>query len=228
MKRGRIGSIESNQEAIMKSLRWGVAAGFAVCALTGIAVFAQEGKPTPPAQEKKPDKAVIDKPITDFKLTDLAHEKKAGEKPDAAQIALSSFKDKKPVVLFFMSEQCQTTWRYEKRIGQLMQKYGKKDVAFFGVRCSANDTTQSICKFAESKNFVMPLLNDDKGQMTAYFGVHNTPSFVLVDKKGVMRYFGSFDDAADEPDVKQTFLPDAITAVIADKMVAVKQTRPFG
>ena len=212
----------------MRQLRWGAAAALAVCALTGIAVFAQQGKPTPPTQEQKSDRAVMDKPIADFKLQDLMHEKKTGEKPDAAQIALSDYKGKKPIVLFFMSEQCSVTWRYEKRMGQLLQKFGKKDVAFFGVRCSANDTPQSICKFAESKNFVMPVLNDEKGLMTAYFGVHNTPSFALIDKKGVLRYYGSFDDAPDEPDVTQRFLPDAVTAVIGDKMVAVKQTKPFG
>ena len=212
----------------MRPLRWGVAAAFALCAWTGITVFAQQSKPTAPAQEKKPQKAVVDKPVADFKLQDLMHEKKPGEKPDAALIALSDYKDKKSVVLFFMSEKCEVTWRYEKRMGQLMQKYGKKDIAFFSVRCSANDTPQSICKFAESKNFVMPLLNDAKGQMTAYFGVENTPSFVLIDKKGVLRYFGSFDDAQDEPDVTKTFLPDAIGAVMSDKVVAIKKTEPFG
>ncbi|HLK59517.1 MAG TPA: redoxin domain-containing protein [Chthonomonadaceae bacterium] len=212
----------------MRPLRWEVAAALAACALAGIAVMAQENKSFPLLQEKKPDKAVIDKPISDFKLQDLMHEKKAGEKADAAQIALADFKDKKPVVLFFMSEQCSVTWRYEKRMGQLMEQYGKKNVAFLGVRCSANDTPQSLCKFAESKNFVMPLLNDEAGKMTAYFGVHNTPSFALIDKKGVLRYFGSFDDAPDEPDVKAHYLPDAITAVMGDKLVAVKKTTPFG
>ena len=211
----------------MKPLCWGAAA-MALCALTGISVVAQQSVPFAQARAQKPDKAVVDKPIADFKLTDLMHEKKDGEKPDANQVALSDYKDKKPVVLFFMSEQCSVTWRYEKRVGQLMQKFGKKDAAFLAVRCSANDTPQSICKFAESKNFVMPVLNDEKGQMTAYFGVRNTPSFVVIDKKGVLRYFGSFDNAPDEPDVTQKYLPNALTAVLNDKLVAVKQTKPFG
>ena len=211
----------------MRPLRLGVAA-FAVCALTGISVLAQQtGKPPAAAGETKSDRAAIDKPVTDFKLTDLTHEKKAGEKADADKVAISSFKDKKPVVLFFMSEQCSVTWRYEKRFGQLMQKFGK-DVAILGVRCSANDTPKSICKFAESKNFAVPVLNDEAGKMTAYYGIHNTPSFVLVDKKGVFRYFGSFDDAPDEPGVTKKYLPDAISAVLSDKVVTIKQTRPFG
>lgn len=216
----------------MKPLHWGATA-LALCTVTGISVFAQQSAPTaqapaPKSDKAAVDKAVIDKPVADFKLTDLMHEKKENDKPNANQIALADYKDKKPVVLFFMSEQCSVTWRYEKRVGQLMQKFGKKDAAFLAVRCSANDTPQSICKFAESKNFVMPVLNDEKGQMTAYFGVRNTPSFVVIDKKGVLRYFGSFDNAPEEPDVTQKYLPNALTAVLNDKLVAVKQTKPFG
>lgn len=208
----------------MKPLRFGVAATMAFFALSGISVIATQSKSAP---QEKQDKAVMDKPVMDFRLTDLTHEKKDGEKPDAGQIALSDFKDKRPVVLFFMSEQCSVTWRYEKRFGQLQQKFGK-DVKVVGVRCSANDTPKSICKFAESKNFVVPIMNDENGRMTAYFNVHNTPSFVLIDKKGVMRYFGSFDDAPDEPGVTKRYLPDAITAVLSDKVVTIKHTQPFG
>jgi peroxiredoxin len=218
----------------MRPVRWGLASALAACALMGIAVTAQQARSTAPGTEKKsetekkPVTATLDKPVNDFKFQDMTHERKAGERADAATIALSSFKDKKPVVLFFMSETCSVTWRYEKRMGQLMQKYARKDVAFLGVRCSANDTPKSLCKFAESKNFVMPLLNDAKGEMTAYFNVHNTPSFALIDKKGVLRYFGSFDDAPDEPDVTQKYLPNAIVAVLDDKDVSVKRTKPFG
>ena len=55
----------------------------ALCALTGISVVAQQSVPFAQALAQKPDKAVVDKPVADFKLTDLMHEKKDGEKPDA-------------------------------------------------------------------------------------------------------------------------------------------------
>lgn len=200
----------------------------AMCVLTAAAVIAQQPSTPKPAVAVATDRATIDKAVVNFTLRDLMHEKKSGEPADAAMVSLSSFKDKKPVLLFFMSEQCSVTWRYEKRMGQLMQKYAKKDVAFFGVRCSANDTPQSICKFAESKNFVMPLLNDEKGKLSEYFHVTNTPSFALIDKSGVLRYFGSFDNAPDEQDVTKRYLADAVYAVLSDKPVLVNKTRPFG
>ncbi len=168
------------------------------------------------------------KPVSDFKLADVMRDAKPGENTSAGLIAISQFKGKKNVVLFFMSEKCGTTWRYERRMGKLMQAYKPKDVEFLGVRCSANDTPESIRKFAEAKNFDMPVLNDERGEMTRFFNVRNTPTFVLLDKEGVMRYRGSFDDSAEESDVKNHYLPDAVKAVVEGKQVAVKVTRPFG
>ena len=186
-------------------------------ALSGL-VFAQTG----PA-----NKATIDKAVTDFKLRDVMRDLKEGEKPEAAQVALAQFKEKKPVLIFFMSERCGTTWRYEKRLGKLMKDYSK-DVAFLGIRCSGNDTPESIRKFAETRNFAMPVLNDEKGEVTSYYKVTNTPTFVLLDKDDVMRYRGSFDDHPDETQVKERYVVDAIKAVLENKQVATKLTRPFG
>jgi peroxiredoxin len=179
------------------------------------------------AQTSTANKATIDKPVSDFKLKDVMHDTKDGDKPGASEVALVQFKEKKPVVMFFMSERCGTTWRYEKRLGKLMKDHSK-DVAFLGIRCSANDTSESIRKFAETRNFAMPVLNDEKGEVTSYYKVTNTPTFVLLDKEGVMRYRGSFDDNADESAVKDKYLLDAITAVLSNKVVAMKMTRPFG
>jgi peroxiredoxin len=200
------------------------------------------------ADEKIPAIAEIDKPVKDFQLKDLAKELKEGEKEDARIVKFSQFKDKQPIVLFFMSEKCGTTWQYEKRVGELVAKYGakpaKKDAAKEGakegtkdevkgaaimsVRCSAGDTEESIVKFAEAKNFNVPVLNDAKGELTAFFKVRNTPTFVVIDKKGVFRYFGSFDDNVKEDKVENKYLTDALVAVLANKDVAVKTTRPFG
>jgi peroxiredoxin len=175
-----------------------------------------------------PEKGEIDKPTADFKLKNLAHEPKTGEKEDANKIALSSFKDKKNVVLFFMSEKCRATWMYEKRVGKLMKDVEKKDVAFAGIRCSAKDTEEGLVKFADTRNFDMPILNDEKGEMTKFFGIRNTPSFVVLDKKGILRYKGGFDDNANETAVTANYLPQAVEALLAGKDVPVKESRAVG
>src|SRR6266496_3494432 len=70
--------------------------------------------------------AEMDKPITPFKLKDVTKDLKDGEKPDAALVNLAEYKGKKAVVLFFMSERCGTTWKYEKRVGTMLKDYSKK------------------------------------------------------------------------------------------------------
>lgn len=216
----------------MSQIRWSALPALALCMAVGsAAVPAQDAaskKPAAEAQEKTPAKATLDKPVKDFKLRDLMHEAKDGEKEDDAFLSLGQFKDKKPVLLFFMSEHCSVTWRYEKRMGQMLAKYGDKNVTFLGVRCSANDTPEGLKKFAEAKNFAMPLLDDEKGEMATYFKIRCTPTFALIDTKGVLRYLGSFDDTPDEKDVSKKFVPDAIVAVLNGKSVMVKQNAPFG
>ena len=212
----------------MKPLRLGVYGLLAATTFVTFAVYAQQNTPGIPGLPAMPDKATIDKPIKDFKLKDVMHDSKKKESEDAANIALSQFKGKKNVVLFFMSERCGTTWKYEKRVGDMLKKYAKKDVEIMGVRCSANDTSESIRKFAESKNFIMPVLNDEKGKLSSFFKITNTPTFAVIDKKGVLRYRGSFDDAPEESDVKKHYLSDAVVAVLDSKSVPVANTRPFG
>lgn len=210
------------------SLRLGGVAMVSVCALASVTGYSAYARQFDALKAEKPTSAVLDKPVVDFKLRDVTKDLKRSEKPEAAMVQLASFKGKKNVVMFFMSEQCSVTWRYEKRVGKLMQENAKKDVAFLGVRCSANDTVESIRKFAEAKNFAMPVLNDEKGEVSKFFKVIQTPTFVLIDKQGVMRYRGSFDDNAEEGDVKDSCLPNAIKAVLAGKEVALKSHAVFG
>jgi len=204
-----------------------VSALFALALCT--AVFVQSAAQEAARPEPEPEQAVIDRPVKDFKLRDLEKKLKDGQKEDEAFVSLSQFKDKKAVTLFFMSERCSVTWKYEKRFGKLLAKYANsKDVAILGVRCSANDTPESLCKFVEAKNFDMPLLNDEQGKMTSYFKVRATPTFVVIDKKGVFRYFGSFDDHPEEAQAKRAYVPEALEAVLAGREVKVKETRAYG
>jgi peroxiredoxin len=209
-------------------LRLGALMAMSVCALASAAGYSAYARQSDAPKAEKLTAAVLDKPVNDFKLRDVTKDLKRSEKAEDAMVQLASFKGKKNVILFFMSEQCSVTWRYERRVGKLMQANAKKDLAFLGVRCSANDTVESIRKFAEAKNFAMPVLNDEKGEVSKFFKVIQTPTFVLIDKQGVLRYRGSFDDNADEANVQDSCLPNAIKAVLAGKEVALKSHAVFG
>ena len=167
------------------------------------------------AQEER---AKLGEPVKDFTLKDLWTDK---------DLKLLSVKDKATVVIF-ISYNCDTTWRYEKRIGKLMQEYGAKGVKFVAVRSSARDAVDQTKKYCQQKNFTMPLLYDEKNQMADYFAVSVTPTFFVFDAKGVLRYSGSCDDNPEEVDVTKHYMTDALTALLAGKEVPVSKTRAFG
>jgi peroxiredoxin len=181
----------------------------------------------PVAAAQDDTRAAVGKPVKEFKLKDLMS-------ADGKEYSLASFKGSKAVVLVWISEKCDITWRYEKRTGDLMKEFGK-DTQFFAVASSANDTPESIKKYAESKNYGMPVLDDVKSAAAAYFGATNTPTYMLIDKEGVLRFRGACDDlqaskdfAAEESKAKERYLYNAIKAILEGKDVPVTEKKGFG
>jgi peroxiredoxin len=180
-----------------------------------------------PAAAQDASKAAIGQPVKDFQLKDVMSE-------DGKTYSLADYKGKKAVVLVWISEKCDITWRYEKRTGELMKEFGK-DTQFFAVASSANDTAVSIKKYAESKNYGMPVLDDVKSAAAIYFGAVSTPTYMIIDKEGVLRYRGACDDlqagkdfASDESNAKERYVHSALKAILEGKDIPVTEKKGFG
>jgi peroxiredoxin len=172
-------------------------------------------------QEGQQTATLIDKPIKDFKLRDLM-------KDAETSISLSDYKDKKAVVLFFTSYNCDASLDYENRTLKLIKDYADKDVVFLGVRSSAEDDAAGMRKYAESKGFKIPFLEDTNNVLAAYLDVLVTPTFYVIDKQGVLRYRGAYDESLKESRAQKTYVHDALKAVLEGKEVALKTTRTIG
>jgi peroxiredoxin len=188
--------------------------------LSASALFAMMGASALAQNSASAERAKMDAPVKDFTVPNIMSE-------EGQEIKLSEFKDKKPVVLIFMAYTCPATWSYEGRIGKLVQEFGK-DVAFIGVRCNGSENNDAMRKYIESKNFSFPVVLDRKGQLSAYFDVRVTPTFIVIDKEGKMRYWGNLDDNGEEKSAKNAYLKTAIHAVMNNKTIATKRTQVFG
>jgi cytochrome oxidase Cu insertion factor (SCO1/SenC/PrrC family) len=164
------------------------------------------------------DTADLDRPVKNFTLKDLMGGK---------EVSLSQFKGK-TVVLSFISYHCDTTWRYEKRMGKLIGDYGRKGVVFLNVNSNANDTPEGIKKYVEARNLTIPLLKDTGNRVADYFNTQVTPTFYVLDKEGVLRYRGSYDDNREENSAKKQYVTPALDAVMASRPVTTKEHRAFG
>jgi peroxiredoxin len=174
-----------------------------------------------PLQEKKPERAAIDAPVKEFRLKDLT-------KDAETFISLSDFRDKKAVVLIFTSYTCDACEDYENRIKKLAKDFDGKDVAFFGVRSSAEDDGAGMRKYAQAKGFLFPFLDDPGNLLADHLEVLVTPTFYVIDRKGVLRYRGAYDEALKESRAQKTYVHDALRSVLDGKEVALKTTRAIG
>jgi peroxiredoxin len=100
---------------------------------------------------------------------------------------------------------------FQKLAGDLK---GKASVV--GIDASAADSAKRIEDFVRDK-FSVPIFVDAEGKAADLFGVRLTTTTVVIDKSGVLRYWGRFADAG-----------SAIRAVLEAKEVAVKETPPSG
>jgi peroxiredoxin len=172
-------------------------------------------------QEPKPERAEIDAVMKDFRLRDLT-------KDAETFVSLSDFRGKKTVVLIFTSYSCDACKDYENRMKKLVADFADRDVAFLGIRSSADDDGPGMRKYAEAKGFKFPFLDDPKNVLADELDVKVTPTFYVIDKKGVLRYRGAYDEALKESRAQKTYVHDALRAVLGGQEVALKTTRTIG
>jgi peroxiredoxin len=156
-------------------------------------------------------------------------------KGEESWINLEDHKGKEAVVLVWISEKCDITWRYEGRTGELMKEFGPKGVKFYAVWSSAADSAEGIRKYAESKNYVMPVLDDAKGELAKFYGAKVTPTYVVIDKDGKFRYRGAYDDLQcgggfknDPGTAKEKYVHAALTAILEGKDVTITEKKGVG
>ena len=166
---------------------------------------------------------ILDKPVPDFRLNLLADTGKTGER-----IGPLTYQGKNRVVLYFLSGQCGMCRMTNPRVIKWLQSDAGRGVTLLGVRCNALDKPAEMQKWAETNHLPFPILNDERGMTSAYFQVAHTPTFAVIDKQGILRYLGAFDDNLEEADVKRRFVPEALAALNAGQPVAVKSHVALG
>jgi alkyl hydroperoxide reductase subunit AhpC len=82
---------------------------------------------------------------------------------------------------------------------------------------------------AKTKGFTFPYLRDEKQVVAKAFGATHTPQFFVFDEERRLRYTGKMDDNYQNPAmVKETYLRDAVEALLAGNPVKVPETYSIG
>ncbi|MFD2099552.1 thioredoxin family protein [Flagellimonas iocasae] len=164
---------------------------------------------------------------TDFSLKNV----------DGKMVSLSDYKDAKGFLVIFTCNTCPYAKAYEDRIISLDKTYKSKGVPVIAINpnnpdVQAGDSFDKMKQRAAEKGFTYPYLLDEGQKVFPQYGATRTPHVYLLEKtvKGnVVRYIGAIDDNyQDAAKVEDTFVEDAVDAMLAGKEIEVKTTRAIG
>lgn len=141
--------------------------------------------------------------------------------------------DAKASVLFFVTVDCPITNNYAPEINRIVARYSAQHVAFYAVYTDPTVSVRAIQRHALEFGFKVPLILDTNHSLVHRVGATVTPEVAVLEPKGKLIYLGPIDDLyADfgkrRPAPTQTYLRQALDAILSGKPVAVPAVRPIG
>ncbi len=165
---------------------------------------------------------------TDFSLPNV----------DGKEVSLEDYKDAKGFIVVFTCNTCPYAKAYESRIMELDKKYASKGYPVIAinpndVKASPGDSMDEMLKRSKDRGYSFPYLRDDAQNITAQYGATKTPHVYVLNKEAASRYrveyIGAIDDSPREPaDVQETYVEDAINALLSGDKPTVTTKRAIG
>jgi thiol-disulfide isomerase/thioredoxin len=109
-----------------------------------------------------------------------------------------ALKGNKPMALIFWATWCPECKKEIPDIIQLHKEIEPKGMEILAVDVGINDSEAKVKKYIEKYKVSYPVAFDQDAQITKKFKVQGTPTIIIVDKNGVVRYRGAHipDDLA--------------------------------
>jgi peroxiredoxin len=133
----------------------------------------------------------------------------------------------KITVINFWSVECPWAKRTDEEILPMLEMWGEK-VILLSIASNANETHEQITEEAETRG-ISPILHDADQEVARAYGAITTPHIYVVDRKGILRYQGGFNDSTFrqlEPTVN--YLKMAVDALLVGETPDPAETSPYG
>lgn len=147
--------------------------------------------------------------------------------------SLYDLKDKKAIVVVFLSFECPVSTSYSSILAELAKSYRGKQVAFVAVNSSDDGDAARLVE--QAAEFKLPFLvfKDENFRAADAFKADTVPSVFVLDHNFVLRYRGRIDDGyyarlKKNGRITRNDLRQAIDEVLAGKPVAEPATKPIG
>jgi peroxiredoxin len=156
---------------------------------------------------------------------------------DGKTVSLKDYNNEKGVILIFTCNTCPYAVAYQDRIIALHNQFAPKGYPVVAINPtdpgkSEGDSFEAMKVRAKEKSFPFPYLFDEQQTVSPAYGASRTPEvFVLKrsDSGFVVAYTGTIDDnSGDAGAVKESYVANAVNALLADKSPEPATTRAVG
>jgi thiol-disulfide isomerase/thioredoxin len=152
---------------------------------------------------------------------------------DGKTYSLSSFEEKRLVVVVFAANGCPTVRSLEPLLVEFQREYERHAVQLVLVNSnnsalSPGDTYEATVKRARESGFAFPYLKDEGGAVARGFGAVTTPHAFVLDEQRRLRYQGRIANSRQPSTDTDRYLERAVEDILAGREVAVPETEPYG
>ena len=166
-----------------------------------------------------------DSDLKEFILTDVSNNER---------LSLLSLKDKKGIVLLFISNDCPYAQYYQDRIRKMVNAYEEKGISFILINSHLDNTESpsSMKRMWDTWNIDIPYLADKEQTLKRRLGVEKSPTAVILKplQEGFSVYYSGMIDNNPQVagDVKEAYLLDNLSTLLASKPPAHRNNRAIG
>lgn len=138
-----------------------------------------------------------------------------------------------PLVVAFWCNHCPYVRAWEDRFNAIARDYADRGVALVAINANdpeayPADSFDRMVERAKDEGFVFPYAYDESQEVPRAYGATRTPEVFVFAAGGGLAYHGAIDDSTEPGDVDETYLRDALDALLDGGSPAVSETRPVG
>lgn len=149
-------------------------------------------------------------------------------------VSMGNYPDAKGFIITFTCNHCPYAVMYEDRLIDLHNEYAPKGYPVIAINpndpaVQPADSYALMKERAAEKSFPFDYLFDMDQKVYPVYGATKTPHVFLLDGDHIVRYIGAIDDnPQDAAAVKETYLSNAIDALIKGKKPKPATTKAIG
>lgn len=149
-------------------------------------------------------------------------------------VTLQEVQKERGTLVMFWCNTCPWVERYEDRVVEMAQEYQSKGIGFVAI--NPNDASaypeegvEAMKQRAKQGSYPFPYAADKGSAIAQAFGANRTPQVFLFDGDQRLVYAGTVDDSPrSAASVENTYLENAMDAVLAGESIAEARTKAFG